>query len=40
MDRALRALRELAEGARTVGEDAATIVRRMRDERAGQLARR
>ena len=40
IDSALRALRKLADGCGTVGEDSATIVRKMRDERTERLAHR
>lgn len=40
IDGALQALRNLADRSGAAGEDAATIVRRMRDERSEQLARR
>ena len=40
IDSALRALRELADRNGTVGEDAATIVRSMRDERTEHLGGR
>lgn len=40
IDGALRALRELADRHGTIGEDAATMLRKMRDERTERLAKR